>query len=86
MKLSRHGKSISEAEVADISPHGVWLNTQGSEYFLPYEEYPWFKDAKVLDIFNVQLLHGDHLHWPVLDVDLEIDSLKHPEKYPLLYK
>ncbi|WP_420886735.1 DUF2442 domain-containing protein [Candidatus Kuenenia stuttgartensis] len=27
-----------------------------------------------------------HLHWPDLDIDLEIDSLENPEKYPLVYK
>jgi len=29
------------------------------------------------------LLHGFHLYWPDLDVDLEIDNLENPEKYPL---
>jgi hypothetical protein len=31
-------------------------------------------------------LHGYHLYWPDLDVDLEIDNLKNPEKYPLKSK
>jgi len=26
-----------------------------------------------------------HLHWPSLDIDLEIDSLKNLEKYPLVF-
>jgi hypothetical protein len=25
------------------------------------------------------------LHWPDLDVDIDIDALKHPEAYPLKY-
>jgi len=37
-------------------------------------------------IQNVQLLHGFHLYWPELDVDLEIDNLENPEKYPLKSK
>lgn len=24
----------------------------------------------------------DHLHWPELDVDLSLDSIEHPERYP----
>jgi len=32
------------------------------------------------------LLHGYHLYWPELDVDLEIDNLENPEKYPLKSK
>jgi hypothetical protein len=27
-----------------------------------------------------------NLHWPKLDVDLKIEILQNPEKYPLLYK
>ena len=26
------------------------------------------------------------IEWPELDVDLEIESLKHPERYPLIMK
>jgi hypothetical protein len=25
-----------------------------------------------------------HLHWPELDVDLHVDSIIHPERYPLV--
>jgi hypothetical protein len=45
--------------------------------------YPYFKDQTLHSIQNVQLLHGYHLYWPELDVDLEIDNLSNPEKYPL---
>jgi hypothetical protein len=58
---------------------------RGKEYFLPYEEYPWFRYARVRDILNVTLVHEDHLRWPALDVDLSIASLERPESYPLTY-
>ena len=44
------------------------------------------KDATVAEISNVQFFFGHHLHWPDLDVDLDVDSLEHPEKYPLIAK
>jgi hypothetical protein len=25
-----------------------------------------------------------HLHWPDLDIDLAVESLRHPERYPLI--
>ncbi|WP_347273374.1 DUF2442 domain-containing protein [Candidatus Kuenenia sp.] len=75
-----------KAEIVNISSFGIWLYTDGKEYFLPYEKYPWFQDAKIREIQNVQLIHGSHLHWPDLDIDLETDSLENPEKYPLVYK
>jgi len=85
MKSSRLGKNISEIEIQNISAHGIWLFVKGKEYFLPHNEYPWFKEAKISEIYNVELHHGMHLHWPDLDVDLELESLIHPEMYPLIY-
>lgn len=70
MKSQRLGKNISDVEVQNISIHGIWLYVNGKEYFLPYKEYPWFKDAKVSAICNLELLHSSHLYWPDLDVDL----------------
>jgi hypothetical protein len=78
------GKSISRVEVTHISQHGFWLLVGGREYLLPYEKYPWFKDARVSEILTVKLLHGHHLYWPKLDVDLELASLKSPDRWPLV--
>ena len=80
------GKNISEAEVANISKHGFWLLVNEKEHFLSYDEYPWFKNAKVCDILNVELLHQSHLYWPKLDIDLELAALEEPGRYPLTYK
>ncbi len=86
MKSCVLGKNTSKAEVQDISRHGIWLYAQGREFLLSFEEYPWFKDAKVSAIYNVRFLNRTHLFWPDLDVDLDIDSLEHPENYPLIAK
>ena len=85
MKSLTRGKSISKAKVQDISENGIWLYVSGKEYFLPYEQYPWFKNATVSQICRLRFLRGQHLHWPDLDVDLELESLEHPERYPLVY-
>jgi len=73
------------ASVTNIDRHGLWLFVKGTGYFLPYEDYPWFRDAPVRDVLNVELLHEGHLHWPGLDVDLAVASLDDPEAYPLTY-
>jgi hypothetical protein len=86
MTLQTHGTSISDIEITNISIHGIWLYVNGKEYFLPYQYYPWFKDARLSEIQHVQLLHEDHLYWPKLDVDLSVECLEHPEKYPLTYQ
>ncbi len=86
MRSSVLGKSTSKAEVQDISRHGIWLYAKGREFLLPFKDYPWFRDAKISAVYNVKLLHRSHLYWPDLDVDLDIESLEHPEKYPLVAK
>lgn len=63
--------------------NGIWLFVAGKEYFLSYAEYPWFRKATLTELHNVEILHGYHLHWPDLDVDLDIASLENPEQYPL---
>lgn len=84
MKSSTLGASTSQAEITNVDTHGIWILVRGKEHFLPHEDFPWFKKAKVEDILNVELHHGEHLHWPALDVDLTLDSLENPGKYPLV--
>jgi hypothetical protein len=72
--------------VENITPFGIWLFVKGKEYFLSYKDYPYFRQQVLSAIQDVQLLHGYHLYWPQLDVDLEIDNIENPEKYPLQYR
>lgn len=82
MKLLKNGKSIS-VSVENISSFGIWMLVKGKEYFLNYHDYPYFQNQPIRSIQNVKLLHDFHLYWPELDVDLEIDTIENPEKYPL---
>ena len=86
MKSSKRGPGTSDIEVVQVSPHGVWLSALGKEYFLPYEEFPWFRGARLAEIHRVRLIHGHVLRWDGLDVDLALDSLEHPDRYPLKYR
>jgi hypothetical protein len=86
MRSESLGMSTSEVEVTNISRHGLWLLVRDEELFLSFEEFPWFKDASLQAILNVERQGPDHLHWPALDVDLALDSIRHPEKYPLISK
>jgi hypothetical protein len=56
----------------------------GRELFLAFEHFPWFRDASVNELFDVELSSPEHLHWPALDVDLAVESIEHPEKFPLV--
>ncbi len=84
MKLKKHGENTSAAEVTNISQHGFWILANEKEYFLSFEDFPWFKDAKISEITNLEFTHGHLLHWPQLDVDLSLEIIENPEKYPVV--
>ena len=84
MKSAALGPNTSPVEVTNVSPHGFWLFVGERELFLSFKDFPWFQDASVRQIANVQLPSPHHLYWPDLDVDLAVESIDHPEKYPLI--
>ena len=86
MKSATLGKSTSDAEVTNISGHGFWLLMANEELFVSFKEFLWFKDASVSEILNVEWPQPHHLYWPGLDVDVAVESIRHPEKFPLISK
>lgn len=85
MKSAPHGESIS-AEVTRISGQGFWLQLGDRELFVAFNDFPWFRDASRADICRVERPQAHHLYWPSLDIDLAVDSIAHPEDFPLLAK
>ena len=86
MRSARRGKSTSAVEVTNVSPHGFWLFVGETEHFVPFESFPWFREATIGQLVNVELPSPHYLHWPDLDVDLAVESLDHPERFPLVSK
>ena len=86
MKSYADGKSTLQAEVTHIDKQGLWLLIGEKESFLSFENFPWFRNAPVPAIHNVELLNPRHLHWPDLDIDLAVESLEHPERFPRVAK
>jgi hypothetical protein len=84
MKSAVRGKSTFDVEVTNVSKHGFWLWVGERERFLPFEQFPWFRDVSIGALCNVELLNPHHLHWPDLDVDLAVESIDHPERFPLI--
>lgn len=84
MKSAALGRHISKAEVTNISKHGFWLLLANEELFVAFKDFPWFKDASIAEIIRVEWPQPHHLYWPNLDVDLAVDSIRHPENFPLI--
>lgn len=84
MTSAAPGHAISPVEVTNVSSHGFWLFIGEREVFLSFRDFPWFRAAPIGAIVNVQLPSSHHLYWPELDVDLAVESIEHPERYPLV--
>jgi hypothetical protein len=84
MKSAQGGHDTSVVEVANVSPFGFWLLVGGRERFLSFKDFPWFREATIAELTHVLLPSPHHLYWPSLDVDLAVESLDHPERYPLV--
>ena len=83
MSLSVRGGNTSSVEVTNISGHGLWMIIGEKEYFLSYDDFPWFKDQPVSKICNVEEPSKGRFFWPALDIDLGIASIENPERFPL---
>ena len=79
-----HGTTTSAPEVTHVSRHGLWLLLKDEELFLPFEHFPWFRQATIDQLTQVAWPAPDHLYWPQLDVDLSVESIRNPAAFPLL--
>jgi hypothetical protein len=77
------GSATLTVEVTNISQHGFWMLVDERELFIPFSEFPWFKNATIEAILRLERPTPTHLYWPELDVDLSLDSIEHPDRYPL---
>src|ERR1700682_107398 len=84
MKSATSGPSTSPAEVTNVSPHGFWLFIGERELFVPFKGFPWFREASVREITNVQLPSAHHLYWPDLDNHPAGETDEQPGKFPLV--
>ena len=80
------GVSTSEIEVSLVSAKGFWLLLGDAELFVAYTEFPWFKQATVGQPTTVERASADHLHWPLLDIDLSVASIRDLASVPLVSK
>ena len=75
----------TKSQITSVEKDGFWLLTTDGEFFVAFEQYPAFQKARVEQIFNFREHFGD-FHWEELDIDIELNALKHPEQYPLKFE
>ena len=81
-----HGNVTSAPEVTHVSRHGFWLLLGDEELLLPFEKFPWFRNATIEQLAQVERPTPGHLYWPQLDIDLAVESIRYPEAFPLVSK
>jgi hypothetical protein len=73
--------------ITNIERKGFWILVNDVELFVPFDSYPDFENATLSQLFAFRSdENGQAFHWDELDVDIEIDALKYPERYPLLFR
>lgn len=81
MKSARLGKRTSAVEVSNVSKHGFWLLIGDTER-VPFEDFPWFKNAPIGQLLNVELSRPRHLQlrnrgiYCEGEFDVEVEDLR----------
>ena len=84
MRSARRGRHTLAVEVTNVSVNGFWLLMDQKEIFLPFDQFPWFRDATIGQLSRIERPTRDHLYWPDLDVDLTLERIERPDAYPLV--
>lgn len=81
-----HGTTTSAAEVTHVSRHGFRLLLDDEELLVAFAGFPWFGRATIERLSDVEWPSKAHLYWPQLDIDLSVESIRHPQAFPLMSK
>jgi hypothetical protein len=54
------------------------------EASLSFENFAGFREAPVAGVLHVEQPQPHYLYWPDLDIDLDVDSIFHLERFPLV--
>ena len=98
--LKTLGTPTSAVEVTNVSSHGVWSLAGDKELFMPFDEFPWFREAvrqieyderktpreDSVDEQNVDSSWRTLLRSLTWICNLSIESIEHPERFPLIVK
>lgn len=86
MSLKVLGKNTLKSEITSILKNGFFLLVRDREFFVPFSNYPAFHDATVDQIHKFKEVSPGFFHWPELDIDIELEALEFPERFPLMFK
>ena len=62
MNSKTHGKTLRMVEITHISANGIWILAGEKELFLYYDDFPWFNEAPVGKILNIEEPFPGHFY------------------------
>ena len=77
------GINTSEGKTCFLGtlPEEIAILVNGKEYFLRYTDFPWFEYCSALELRDMTADRWG-VYWNALDIDLSIESLENPERFP----
>jgi len=66
----------------NLTGEGINILVHGHEYFLEFTDFPWFEYCNVTELRNITADKWG-VYWNDLDIDLSIESIETPEKFPV---
>lgn len=83
MRSLRNGRNTPPIGIGAITSRGFSLVLAERELFLSFAQFPWFREFTLRELTNVRCPAPHHLRWPEFDIDLDVDSIDNPKRYPL---
>ncbi len=80
------GEPTLKSEVTNIGAIGFWLLVGDREYFVPFADYPDFQSATIEQVYRIEQPSPTQVYWPDLDVDIDLNALEQPERFPLAFR
>jgi hypothetical protein len=62
MGSAQRGERTLGVEVTNVSGQGFWLFLDSRELFIPFEHFPWFRNASIGQLLRVERPSTHHLY------------------------
>jgi hypothetical protein len=86
MNSSKNSTGSWPVSIGASTARGFWLVLGAGKAFVSFKAFPWFRAFTPSELANVRRPWADHIRWPAFDIDLHLDAIVHPERYPLIEK
>ena len=66
--------------ITGLTADNLNISVNGKVYVLPFDRFKWFRFCTIEELLKVKR-QGDAIVWPDVDIGIELEAIKHPEKF-----